>query len=120
MRARNALIGESYTDALACLGTPAEKIAGDGSVIATWTHTAPSAGASIPLTTLALLPITLPASLAGQIQLSGAASCNLVVHVVDGRVATARFNGASGGLSGPNEACAPIVRGCRDVADGVQ
>ena len=84
----------------------------DGSLVAQWEYNDSGASTAIPLSELALLPVTLPLSLAGTVTISGNRSCHAIAHVVNGRIATLIYTGASGDFSGPNAACAPIVRGC--------
>jgi len=121
MEARRIFPGRSYSDLLTCLGPPAHASSlNDGGLIAEWESTDVGANTSIPLAELALLPITLPLSLSGSISMSGAGYCHAIAHVEGGRVVTLRYSGASGGLSGRDAECLPIVRGCLRVFDGEQ
>jgi hypothetical protein len=112
-KARRLLIGRDINDAETCLGIPSrtDRLS-DGSHIAEWDYQSSSTSASIPLADMALLPVTIPLSLAGSISISGSGDCHAIAHVSDGRVVSLRYSGASGGLSGSDAECRSIVRGC--------
>ena len=121
LEARRHFPGRAYSELLTCLGPPLHASnLDDGGLIAEWESTDAGANTSIPLAELALLPITLPLSLGGSISMSGAGNCHAIAHVEGGRVVTLRYSGASGGLSGRDAECLPIVRGCLRAFDGEQ
>lgn len=107
------LAGRSYVDVEACLGLPAKTgRADDKSLIVEWASDQHGATASIPLANLALLPVTLPLSMAGNISLGGDTSCVAVGRVVNGHMVSLRYHGPSGTiLGGADAACVAVVRG---------
>ena len=121
LEARRVFPGRNYAELLTCLGPPVHASSlGDGGLIAELDSTDVGANTSIPLAELALLPITLPLLLSGSVSMSGAGNCHAIAHIEGGRVITLRYSGASGGLSGRDAECLPIVRGCLRVFGGEQ
>jgi hypothetical protein len=113
--AQKLLIGQDYETAESCLGVPAHPAdrLPDGTQIAQWDETEKGNTTSIPLEALAVFPALLPLSLSsGSISISGEKSCNAIAHIVKGKIESFNYSGMSGGITGPNESCAPIVRAC--------
>jgi hypothetical protein len=113
-QARNWAPGRTLGDLESCMGVPAHVDERQGLAIAEWDYQEPPTTETIPLADLALLPVTLPISLAtaGSITLARAGSCHAIATAQDGTVTGLRYSGDSDGLSGRDAVCAVIVRGC--------
>ena len=69
--ARKMIVGHSLIDAKECLGVPThEEDLSNGDHLAEWDYTKSSQLASLPLSNLAMLPLSLPMSLAGSVSIN--------------------------------------------------
>lgn len=113
-KARATLIGQDVSVAEQCLGIPSKTDHIEGLTITQWDYQEAPSSASLPLTDLALLPVTLPLSLVNGASLSvGVAhSCQVIATSETGRISKIVLSGDNGGLSGTGAACEPVFRGC--------
>ena len=112
--ARAWAAGRALADLESCMGVPTRTDARDGLVWAEWDYSEPTTTQSIPFADIALLPVTLPVSLAsaGSASIASAGSCHAIATVRDGRVTAFRYAGDDDGFAGRDAVCAPLVRGC--------
>lgn len=117
-KVQTMIVGRDQTDIETCLGIPTRqaKLA-DNIVVEEWDYTnrAASASGTLPLSTLALLPFSVPlATITGSLSLSGSGggNCTSVITMQDGRVKKLIYTGDSSGLTGQNALCVGIIRGC--------
>jgi hypothetical protein len=112
--AREWAAGRPLADLESCMGIPAHTDTRDGTTWAQWDYAEPPSTQTLPFADLALLPITLPISLAsaGSASIASAGSCHAIATVRDGKVTALRYAGDDDGLTGPDAVCAPIVRRC--------
>ena len=106
------VVGKSKDQIEACMGIP-DKTEGDFSE---WQHKDGGNQASLPLSSIASLPITLPIALpmalAGSVSLNDAGDCTAVAHYVAGSAKTFIFTGKTSGLDGEYSKCLPLMKGC--------
>jgi hypothetical protein len=100
-QARHALVGMSAVDVQACAGIPA-RIAWLDPQEQLFTYDYSATGAAISLKFLDDLSLSL----------GGGGGCHLVLRISGSRVAEVHYTGTTGALSGPDAACAPLVREC--------
>ncbi|CAH2603238.1 conserved exported protein of unknown function [Rhodovastum atsumiense] len=113
--ARDWAAGRSLAELESCMGVPDRTDRQpDGVVIAQWDRAEAASSMTLPLLDLALLPVTLPVTLAGagSVSVGAVASCRVIATVRGGRVDGLRYAGDSDGVGGRDAACAPLVRGC--------
>lgn len=100
-QARSALVGMSAVDVQACAGIPA-RIAWLDQQEVLFTYDYNATGAAISLKFLDDLSLSL----------GGGGACHLVLRIAGSRVAEVHYTGTGGGMTGPDAACAPLVREC--------
>jgi hypothetical protein len=112
--ARTWAPGHTLADLEQCMGPPDKADVRDGTTVAMWSYVEPSRSMALPLADLALLPVSLPISLAGAGSTSPSTSgdCRAIATLRDWHVVSLRYAGADDGITGHDAVCAPIVRGC--------
>jgi hypothetical protein len=119
--ARKMIVGHSLADVKECLGVPThEEDLSNGDHLAEWDYTKSSQLASLPLSSLAMLPLSLPMSLAGSVSINDNGTCKAILTIRSGKVVAMRYAGDSDSVSGRDSMCAPIVRGCVRTWKGQQ
>jgi hypothetical protein len=105
---RAALVGQPWRAIEGCMGVPTRH---DGDV-AEWDYAEPPASASLPLSTLALLPLLPVTALAGSISVGDSGTCRVIATLHAGVIERLVLSGANTGLSGRGAVCEPVMRGC--------
>ncbi|GBQ26270.1 hypothetical protein AA0472_2058 [Acetobacter estunensis NRIC 0472] len=100
-RGRQAVLGHSRAELVACAGVPDQEESRDGQEVLVWKIERASSGA-----------LTLPAPLDISLSFNKTAACHVVATVRDGEVRQFVYTGPAQTWEGKDAACAPIIRGC--------
>lgn len=97
----------------ACLGVPKTSSPAPAVTIAEWDFTPkPSTGVNAIISAVTT-PVTLPLSLIGDLTSpSQQPTCRATAQATDGDVTLFALSGNTAGLTGPNQECQPLTRGC--------
>lgn len=119
--ARTMIVNRPVSDVEECLGVPTHTAAmPNGDKIAEWDYAKNAQIASVPLSNLAMLPLSLPLSVAGSVSIDDDGTCRAILTIRNGRIIAMRYAGDSDTLAGRDRMCAPIVRGCVRTWKGQQ
>ena len=111
--------GRPLTDLESCMGVPDHEAHQGALSFAEWSAKRATGNITVPMSDLALLPITWPISLAtaGSVSMPSSGDCTVVATSgADGRVQRVAYTGDRNGWRGRNTVCLPVIDGCLEPA----
>ncbi len=110
--------GRPLTDLESCMGVPDHEAHQGALSFAEWSAKRATGNITVPLSDLALIPITWPISLAtaGSVTMPNSGDCTVVATLgADGRVQRVAYTGDRNGWRGKNTVCLPVIDGCLEA-----